>query len=83
MDISWRAEYFNDITVSAPAQDRLLQLRNGLAALVLANHRSKTGNRLLQFAEGPCVLEVAPPLLGGVGTKSHIAIFSADLLWHY
>jgi len=27
--------------------------------------------------------EVAPPLLGGVGTKSHIAIFSADLLWHF
>jgi hypothetical protein len=27
--------------------------------------------------------QTSAPLLGGVGTKSHIAVFSADLLWHY
>ncbi len=57
-NLSWRAEYFNDITGQRTGFKTLvLQLCDGLAALVLADRHDPSGSRVLQFAEDPGLLE--------------------------
>ena len=51
-NISWRAEYFDDINGQRTGTKTvLLQLCDGLATLVLADRRDSARNRVVQFAE--------------------------------
>jgi len=82
-NISWRAEYFDDINGQRTGTktayfNYAMGWQHWFSPTVEIRPEIAWYNSLHAPA-----FETSAPLLGGVGTKSHIAIFSADLLWHY
>ncbi|MFY9626564.1 MAG: outer membrane beta-barrel protein [Methylocystis sp.] len=82
-NISWRAEYFNDINGQRTGtKTSFFNYAMGWQHWFSPTIEVRPEIAFYNSLKAPA-FEVAPPLLGGVGTKSHIAIFSADLLWHF
>jgi opacity protein-like surface antigen len=82
-NISWRGEYFNDINGQRTGTktayfNYAMGWQHWFSPTVEIRPEIAWYNSLKAPA-----FETSAPLLGGVGTKSHIAIFSADLLWHF
>ncbi len=82
-NISWRAEYFDDLNgqrtgTKTPYFNYAMGWQHWFSPTVEIRPEIAFYNALHAPA-----FETSAPLLGGVGTKQHIAVFSADLLWHY
>jgi opacity protein-like surface antigen len=82
-NISWRAEYFDDINGQRTGTktsyfNYAMGWQHWFSPTVEIRPEVAWYNSLNAPA-----FQTSAPLLGGVGTKSHIAVFSADLLWHY
>jgi hypothetical protein len=82
-NISWRAEYFDDINGQRTGTktsyfNYAMGWQHWFSPTVEIRPEIAWYNSLNAPA-----FQTSAPLLGGVGTKSHIAVFSADLLWHY
>ena len=86
-NISWRAEYFNDINgqrtgVKTAYFNYALGWQHWFSPTVEIRPEIAFYNSLKAPA-----FESYPPLLqsswSAIGAKSHIAVFSADLLWHF
>jgi hypothetical protein len=82
-NISWRAEYFDDLNgqrtgTRTPYFNYGVGWQHWFSPTVELRPEVAFYNSLHAPA-----FQTAAPLLGGVGTKSHIGMFSMDLLWHY
>jgi opacity protein-like surface antigen len=82
-NISWRAEYFDDLNgqrtgTRTPYFNYGVGWQHWFSPTVELRPEVAFYNSLHAPA-----FETSAPLLGGVGTKSHIGMFSMDLLWHY
>jgi len=82
-NISWRAEYFNDVNgqrtgTKTPYFNYAIGWQHWFSPTVEIRPEIAWYNSLKAPA-----FETSAPLLGGVGTKSQITVFSADLLWHF
>ena len=82
-NLSWRAEYFDDINGQRTGtRTAFFNYAMGWQHWFSPTVEIRPEIAFYNSLNAPA-FQVAPPLLGGVGTKSHIAIFSADLLWHF
>ena len=86
-NISWRMEYFNDITgqrtgVKTSYLNYGVGLQHWFSPTVEVRPEVAFYNSLKApaFEQNPPLLQTSPTT---IGTKSHIAIFSADLIWHF
>jgi len=82
-NISWRAEYFNDINGQRTGTktdyfNYAMSWQHWFSPMVEVRPEIAWYNSL----KAPAFAQSAP-LLGNTGTKSQITVFSADLLWHF
>jgi opacity protein-like surface antigen len=82
-NISWRAEYFDDINGQRTgAKTSYFNYAMGWQHWFSPTVEIRPEVAWYNSLNAPA-FQTSAPLLGGVGTKSHITVFSADLLWHY
>ncbi len=86
-NISWRMEYFNDITgqrtgIKTSYFNYALGWQHWFSPTVEVRPEVAFYNSLKApaFEQNPPLLQTSPTT---IGTKSHIAIMSADLIWHF
>ncbi len=82
-NISWRAEYFDDINGQRTGtKTAYFNYAMGWQHWFSPTIEIRPEIAWYNSLNAPA-FQTSAPLLGGAGTKSHIAVFSADLLWHY
>ncbi len=82
-NLSWRAEYFDDINGQrSGTKTAFFNYAMGWQHWFSPTVEIRPEIAFYNSLNAPA-FQVSAPLLGGVGTKSHIAIFSTDLLWHF
>ncbi len=86
-NISWRMEYVDDITgqrtgIKTAYFNYAVGWQHWLSPQVELRPEIAFYNSLNApaFQQNPPLLQVSPTT---IGTKSHLAVFSADMIWHF
>jgi opacity protein-like surface antigen len=82
-NLSWRAEYFNDINGQrSGTKTAYFNYGMGWQHWFSPTIEVRPEVAFYHSLQAPA-FQTAAPLLGGIGTKSNVTVFSADLLWHF